>query len=51
MIRNYGLLDPTIDFVFKEIFGDKDNRAPLVSLLNAILDEEPKNRRCYSQKY
>ena len=42
MIRNYGLLDPTIDFVFKKIFGDKDNRTPLVSLLNAILDGDPK---------
>ena len=41
MIKRYGLLDPTIDFVFKKIFGDKDHREPLVSLLNAILDGNP----------
>ena len=41
MIRNYGLLDPTTDFIFKQIFGDTKNKVPLISLLNAILGGDP----------
>lgn len=33
------LLDPTIDFIFKKIFGD--NKECLISLLNAILNGNP----------
>lgn len=34
---NKGLLDPKVDFVFKNIFGSEKNPEILISFLNAIL--------------
>ena len=34
-------LEPTNDFVFKNIFGDDNNKLSLLSLLNAILNGKP----------
>ncbi|MVX67412.1 hypothetical protein GKZ28_27780, partial [Clostridium chromiireducens] len=36
-----GLLDPKVDFVFKNIFGSEKNPEILISFLNATL--KPKN--------
>ncbi|MDU4659011.1 MAG: PD-(D/E)XK nuclease family transposase [Clostridium butyricum] len=35
MIR--GLLDPKIDFIFKNIFGAEKNKRILISFLNSVL--------------
>ncbi|MEL7597601.1 MAG: Rpn family recombination-promoting nuclease/putative transposase [Clostridiaceae bacterium] len=37
-----GLLDPKVDFVFKNIFGSEQNPEILISFLNATL--KPKNK-------
>ncbi|MBR1944380.1 MAG: Rpn family recombination-promoting nuclease/putative transposase, partial [Alphaproteobacteria bacterium] len=34
-------LTPTMDFVFKRIFGQDDSKKSLISLLNAILNGNP----------
>ena len=34
---NKGLLDPKVDFVFKNIFGSEKNPQILISFLNATL--------------
>ena len=34
-------LEPTMDFVFKRIFGQDDSKYSLLSLLNSILDGAP----------
>ena len=34
-------LEPTMDFVFKRIFGQDDSKYSLLSLLNSILDGVP----------
>ena len=39
---NKGLLDPKVDFVFKNIFGSTKNPQILISFLNATL--KPKKR-------
>ncbi len=36
------LFDVKIDYVFKSIFGDENNKDVLISLLNAILDPKEK---------
>ena len=36
------LLDPKLDYIFKNIFGVEKNKRLLISLLNAILDNNPK---------
>ena len=37
-----GLLDPKMDFVFKQVFGTEKNKPLLISFLNALLfDEKP----------
>ena len=35
-----GLLDPKMDFVFKNIFGNENNPKILISFLNAVLKPE-----------
>ena len=35
------LLDPKLDYIFKNIFGVEKNKRLLISLLNAILDNKP----------
>jgi len=44
-IMSRGLLDPKIDFVFKNIFGSEDNPDLLISFLNATL--KPINKITY----
>lgn len=36
-----GLLDPKLDYIFKNIFGVEKNKRLLISLLNAILRDKP----------
>ena len=37
----YRLFDPKVDYVFKILFGDEDDKSMLISLLNAILKGKP----------
>jgi len=34
-------INPRVDFAFKKLFGSEENKDLLISLLNAILSEEP----------
>jgi predicted transposase/invertase (TIGR01784 family) len=36
-----GLLDPKLDFVFKNIFGQEDKKSVLISFLNSLLKDNP----------
>ncbi|MDR1597776.1 MAG: Rpn family recombination-promoting nuclease/putative transposase, partial [Holosporales bacterium] len=36
-----GLLDPTLDYIFKTIFGQEDRKHLLISFLNALLKGQP----------
>ena len=42
MVMSKGLLDPKVDFVFKNIFGSEKNPQILISFLNATL--RPKSK-------
>ena len=37
----YKLFDPKVDYVFKILFGDEEDKSMLISLLNAILKGRP----------
>ena len=37
----YKLFDPKVDYVFKILFGDEEDKSMLISLLNAILRGRP----------
>ena len=37
----YRLFDPKVDYVFKILFGDENDKSMLISLLNAILKGKP----------
>ncbi len=38
----FELFDPKIDFVFKRLFGDENNKDILISFLNAVIEPEDK---------
>jgi predicted transposase/invertase (TIGR01784 family) len=38
------LLDPKLDYIFKNIFGVEKNKSILISFLNALLKGNPKIR-------
>ena len=41
-----GLLDPKVDFVFKNIFGSPNHPEILISFLNATLKPKKENSKC-----
>lgn len=38
-------IDPTVDFVFKRLFGTEENRDLLIHFLNSVL-QYPADRHC-----
>jgi predicted transposase/invertase (TIGR01784 family) len=40
--ESFNLLDPSRDFIFRNVFGTQEHKAELISLLNAILNGNPR---------